>query len=84
MIVNYFFFFVRNTYEVMIQYEVDLIVIEGMGRSLHTNLNSKFKCESLKLAVIKVCAIFSHNNQTIISFYFVEQVFSLAIRGKPI
>lgn len=37
----------------MLQYKVDLIVIEGMGRSLHTNLNSEFKCESLKLAVIK-------------------------------
>ena len=32
----------------------DLIVIEGMGRSLHTNLNSKFKIDVFKLAVIKV------------------------------
>lgn len=38
----------------MIENKVDLIIIEGMGRSLHTNLNSNFKCESLKLAVIKV------------------------------
>lgn len=38
----------------MIQCGVDLIIIEGMGRSLHTNLNSTFKVESLKLAVIKV------------------------------
>lgn len=30
------------------------LISAGMGRSLHTNLNSKFKCESLKLAVIKV------------------------------
>lgn len=43
----------RNLVDTMMQYEVDLIVIEGMGRILHTNLNSKFKCESLKLAVIK-------------------------------
>lgn len=32
---------------------VDLIVIEGMGRTVHTNYNAKFKCESLKAAVIK-------------------------------
>ncbi|XP_049852310.1 4'-phosphopantetheine phosphatase isoform X1 [Schistocerca gregaria] len=32
---------------------VDLIVIEGMGRSVHTNLEAKFTCECLKLAVIK-------------------------------
>lgn len=31
----------------------DLLVIEGMGRALHTNLNAKFQCETLKLAVIK-------------------------------
>eukprot|EP00088_Acartia_fossae_P030687 TRINITY_DN3168_c0_g1_i2.p1 TRINITY_DN3168_c0_g1~~TRINITY_DN3168_c0_g1_i2.p1 ORF type:complete len:628 (-),score=114.81 TRINITY_DN3168_c0_g1_i2:357-2132(-) len=32
---------------------VDLIVLEGMGRAIHTNLDTKFKCESLKVAVIK-------------------------------
>ncbi|KAI5710818.1 hypothetical protein M8J75_011640 [Diaphorina citri] len=32
---------------------IDLIVLEGMGRTVHTNLNAKFTCESLKLAVIK-------------------------------
>ncbi|CAO1387437.1 unnamed protein product [Diamesa hyperborea] len=39
--------------ECMILNGTDLIIIEGMGRALHTNLNVKFKCESLKLAVIK-------------------------------
>ena len=33
--------------------DCDLIVIEGMGRTIHTNFHSKFKRESLKLAVIK-------------------------------
>ncbi|XP_055387622.1 4'-phosphopantetheine phosphatase [Condylostylus longicornis] len=33
--------------------DVDLLIIEGMGRALHTNLNAKFTCETLKLAVIK-------------------------------
>lgn len=34
-------------------HNVDLLVIEGMARALHTNLNAKFKCETLKLAVVK-------------------------------
>jgi hypothetical protein len=37
----------------MIKHNVDLIVIEGMGRALHTNLYARMKCESLKLAVVK-------------------------------
>ncbi|KAL4715226.1 hypothetical protein ACJJTC_007808 [Scirpophaga incertulas] len=32
---------------------VDLIVLEGMGRSLHTNLNARLAVDSLKLAVVK-------------------------------
>lgn len=32
---------------------VDLLVIEGMGRTVHTNLNAEFTCESLRVAVIK-------------------------------
>lgn len=32
---------------------VDLLVIEGMGRSIHTNLTTEFKCDCLKLAMIK-------------------------------
>ncbi len=32
---------------------VDLLVIEGMGRAIHTNLYAAFKCDSLKLAMIK-------------------------------
>lgn len=31
----------------------DLVVIEGMGRAIHTNYNTKFKCDALKLAMIK-------------------------------
>ncbi|CAB0001196.1 unnamed protein product [Nesidiocoris tenuis] len=33
--------------------DVDLLVIEGMGRAVHTNLNADFTCESLRVAVIK-------------------------------
>ncbi|OCT72616.1 hypothetical protein XELAEV_18035597mg [Xenopus laevis] len=31
----------------------DLVIIEGMGRAIHTNYYASFQCESLKLAVIK-------------------------------
>ncbi|CAI0547252.1 unnamed protein product [Linum tenue] len=33
--------------------EADLIILEGMGRSLHTNFNARFKCDALKLAMVK-------------------------------
>lgn len=31
----------------------DLIILEGMGRAVHTNLNAEFKVDCLKLAVLK-------------------------------
>ncbi|KAL1379604.1 hypothetical protein pipiens_014773 [Culex pipiens pipiens] len=31
----------------------DLLIIVGMARALHTNLNAKFSCDALKLAVVK-------------------------------
>ncbi|XP_055626983.1 4'-phosphopantetheine phosphatase [Toxorhynchites rutilus septentrionalis] len=34
-------------------WESDLLIIVGMARALHTNLNAKFTCETLKLAVVK-------------------------------
>ncbi|XP_050222971.1 pantothenate kinase 2 isoform X1 [Mercurialis annua] len=33
--------------------DADLIILEGMGRSLHTNFNARFKCDALKLAMVK-------------------------------
>ncbi|XP_015280788.1 PREDICTED: pantothenate kinase 4 [Gekko japonicus] len=33
--------------------KTDLVIIEGMGRAIHTNYYAELKCESLKLAVIK-------------------------------
>ena len=32
---------------------VDLVVLEGMGRAIESNLNAKFSCEVLKLAMVK-------------------------------
>ena len=37
----------------MKEYSADLIVLEGMGRAIHTNFDAAFACESLKVAVIK-------------------------------
>ncbi|KAK5965626.1 Pantothenate kinase 4 [Trichostrongylus colubriformis] len=37
----------------VLEERVDLVVIEGMGRALHTNLHAQFVCDSLKAAVIK-------------------------------
>ncbi|GMH37452.1 hypothetical protein BSKO_05325 [Bryopsis sp. KO-2023] len=31
----------------------DLVVVDGMGRAIHTNFHARFKCDSLKLAMIK-------------------------------
>ncbi|XP_033112967.1 4'-phosphopantetheine phosphatase-like [Anneissia japonica] len=33
--------------------EADLIILEGMGRAIHTNYSACFSCECLKLAVLK-------------------------------
>ena len=39
--------------EKMKELGADLIVLEGMGRAIHTNLHAAFSCESLKAAVLK-------------------------------
>ncbi|EEF51993.1 Pantothenate kinase, putative [Ricinus communis] len=33
--------------------DADLIILEGMGRALHTNFNAGFTCDALKLAMVK-------------------------------
>ncbi|XP_075503373.1 pantothenate kinase 2 isoform X2 [Primulina tabacum] len=33
--------------------DADLIILEGMGRALHTNFYARFKCDALKLAMVK-------------------------------
>lgn len=44
---------------------VDLLVVEGMGRAIHTNFATRFKCDTLKLAMIKTerlaCKLFNGN-----------------------
>ncbi|XP_048588181.1 4'-phosphopantetheine phosphatase-like isoform X2 [Nematostella vectensis] len=33
--------------------EAELVLLEGMGRCIHTNFHARFTCDSIKLAVIK-------------------------------
>jgi len=33
--------------------QADLVVLEGMGRAVHTNFYAPFACDVLKIAVIK-------------------------------
>ena len=33
--------------------DADCVVIEGMGRAIHTNYKTRFTCDSLKIAVFK-------------------------------
>ncbi|XP_068686158.1 4'-phosphopantetheine phosphatase-like isoform X1 [Montipora capricornis] len=33
--------------------DADLLILEGMGRAVHTNYDAKFTCESIKLAALK-------------------------------
>jgi type II pantothenate kinase len=37
--------------------DADLVILEGMGRAVHTNFRSLFRCDSLKIAVVKNEAI---------------------------
>lgn len=39
--------------EIMVTLGTDLVILEGMGRAVHTNLNAKFSCEAIKAAVLK-------------------------------
>ena len=39
--------------ELMQSNNVDLVILEGMGRSIHTNYDAVFKCDCLKAAVLK-------------------------------
>lgn len=44
--------------DAMIANQVDLVVIEGMGRVIHTNLHAKFKCDVLKVWISYLSCLF--------------------------
>ncbi|PNX81788.1 hypothetical protein L195_g024574 [Trifolium pratense] len=33
--------------------DADLVILEGMGRGIETNLYAQFKCDSMKIAMVK-------------------------------
>jgi len=35
------------------EFEVDLVILEGMGRAIESNLNAQFTCDSLNIAMVK-------------------------------
>ncbi|GAB1608741.1 pantothenate kinase 4-like [Argonauta hians] len=37
----------------MVQSGTDLVILEGMGRAIHTNYDAHFSCDSLKMAILK-------------------------------
>lgn len=37
--------------------EADLVVLEGMGRAVESNLEAEFACDSLKIAMVKMAAV---------------------------
>ena len=39
--------------QTMVKQGTDLVVIEGMGRAIHTNFEARFSCDALKVAVLK-------------------------------
>ena len=53
---------------------VDLVVLEGMGRSIESNLNARFSCDTLKLAMIKDRGVATELG---------AEVFDLVMRYEP-
>ncbi|KAG2636425.1 hypothetical protein PVAP13_2NG449600 [Panicum virgatum] len=56
--------------------DADLLILEGMGRALHTNLNARFKCDALKLAMVK--------NQRLAEKLFNGNIYDCICKFEPI
>uniref|UniRef100_A0A0E0B5Q7 Pantothenate kinase 2 n=1 Tax=Oryza glumipatula TaxID=40148 RepID=A0A0E0B5Q7_9ORYZ len=56
--------------------DADLLILEGMGRSLHTNLNARFKCDTLKLAMVK--------NQRLAEKLFNGNIYDCICKFEPV
>ncbi|KAI4989239.1 hypothetical protein ZWY2020_036556 [Hordeum vulgare] len=56
--------------------DADLLILEGMGRSLHTNLNACFKCDALKLAMVK--------NQRLAEKLFNGNIYDCICKFEPV
>ena len=56
--------------EKMKEFGADLVVLEGMGRSVHTNFNAAFSCDTLKIAVLKNKWLANHLGGDMFSIMF--------------
>ncbi|KAJ1290564.1 hypothetical protein BS78_02G253600 [Paspalum vaginatum] len=56
--------------------DADLLILEGMGRALHTNLNARFKCDALKLAMVK--------NQRLAEKLFHGNIYDCICKFEPV
>ncbi|XP_072984241.1 pantothenate kinase 2 [Typha latifolia] len=56
--------------------DADLVILEGMGRALHTNLNAHFTCDALKLAMVK--------NQRLAEKLFNGNIYDCICRFEPV
>ena len=54
---------------------VDLLLIEGMGRAVHTNLTTVFTCDCVKLAMIK--------NQRVAATLFKGDIYDCVCKFDP-
>ena len=63
----------RSLADAMISNQVDLVVVEGMGRVIHTNLHAKFKCD-----VLKVVTFFPNFSPVVLESYikYIQVFFS--------
>ena len=61
----------------------DLIVLEGMGRAVHTNFNAAFTCDTLKIAVLKNRWLANHLGGDMFSIMFKYEKSHKVICSQP-
>ncbi len=42
--------------------DADLVILEGMGRGVESNLDAEFSCDAVNLAMVKDTAVASRHN----------------------
>nr|VZI43309.1 unnamed protein product [Spirometra erinaceieuropaei] len=73
----------QNLVKLVNEEKVDLIVLEGMGRAVHTNLYARFCVDCLKIAVIKNSWLAGHLGGNLFSVIFKYEQYSSDSAPKP-
>ncbi|BHF69770.1 Pantothenate kinase 4 [Sparganum proliferum] len=73
----------QNLVKLVNDEKVDLIVLEGMGRAVHTNLYARFCVDCLKIAVIKNSWLAGHLGGNLFSVIFKYEQYSSDSAPKP-